>query len=83
MFSEIKEYCKNCERCCVAKSENQQIRPAMNHLLAYHPEGNGQTERFNRTLHDLLRSLPPQKKKSDHLSNVTFAYNVSPNFSTG
>lgn len=37
MFSEIKEYCKNCERCCVAKSENQQIRPAMNHLLANRP----------------------------------------------
>lgn len=179
MFNEIKEYCKNCERCCVAKSENQQIRAATNHLLAnqplqiiaidftvlepskgkenvlvmtdvftkftqavttsdqkastvalcliqqwfhhygvpdrihsdqrrnfesdiivhfckiydiqkskttaYHPEGNGQTERLNRTLHNLLRTLPPQKKKlwPDNLFDVTFVYNVSPNSSTG
>lgn len=51
----------------------------------YHPQGNGQCERFNRTLHDLLRTLTIEQKSRwpEYLQQVSFSYNTTPHQTTG
>lgn len=52
---------------------------------AYHPMGNGLTERFNRTLGSMIRALPPRDKQKwpQMLQTLTFAYNCTAHESTG
>ncbi|KAI4889661.1 hypothetical protein NFI96_000231 [Prochilodus magdalenae] len=49
------------------------------HTTAYHPMGNGVTERFNRTLGDMIRALParPKHQWPQMLHTLTFMYNCT------
>ena len=52
---------------------------------AYHPQGNGTTERFNRTLIDMVGTLDQSQKANwkEHLGHLTHAYNATRHESTG
>lgn len=58
---------------------------AKSRTSAYHPMGNGGTERFNRTLGNMLRSLPLKAKDQwpQQLRSLTFAYNATIHETTG
>ena len=51
----------------------------------YHPQTNGQCERFNSTLINMLGTLPPEKKSEwkSHIGTLVHAYNCTRNSAMG
>ena len=58
---------------------------ASSRTTPYHPMGNGQCERMNRTIINMMKTLSDKYKSSwkDHVKKLTFAYNNTINRSTG
>jgi Chromo (CHRromatin Organisation MOdifier) domain len=61
------------------KSLCQQLGTEIRLTSAFHPEADGQTERVNRVLIELLRSMVDEAQSDwdDHLSSCEIAYNTS------
>ena len=57
----------------------------MSHTTPYHPIGDGQVERLNRTTIYMLKNLAREQKSRwyEHLNKILFVYNCTRNDSTG
>ena len=57
----------------------------MSNTTPYHPMGNGEAERMNRSLINMLKALTEKQKSrwKEHLPNLMFAYNSTVHKTTG
>ena len=57
----------------------------MSHTTPYHPMGDGQVERLNRSIINMLKNLAREQKSRmyEHFNKLSFVYNCTRNDSTG
>ena len=57
----------------------------MSYTAPYHPMGNGQVERLNGTIINMLKNIAKEQKSRwyEHLNKLSFVYNCTRNDSTG
>ncbi|KAL1280061.1 hypothetical protein QQF64_014661 [Cirrhinus molitorella] len=89
LTADVAQWCRECERCQAAKDAQPVAQSFMAETVAqveksrttpWHPACNGQCEHFNRTLHNLLRTLPSSQKDDwvSALPQLLFCYNTTP-----
>ncbi|GMR50316.1 hypothetical protein PMAYCL1PPCAC_20511, partial [Pristionchus mayeri] len=95
MLKDVQRVLRKCERCLLANSAKRMVPPLQPEIvqrfkierkltLPYHSRSNGLTERFNRTIEEIMRRIRMRDDQwEEALPYAVYAYNASPHNVTG